>query len=239
MRARVLCEFATFILFVEALAAGLFALPASAGSITEKTKYEYYYASGQTALDIVMTMDRASPRIGRKEVWGMMDIDPDFEPVPASGPLCKYADMRINVSYTITIPAHKQENALSPKLRRQFQSFARFVKRHEEEHRQIYRRCFRDMRRAMLAVRGHADCETYLKTLYDIVDRHYQRCDASDNRIDDRDVPLVERQPLFRAALAQVETGQERRALEAAVSAGSGGANRRSNDPALPVFTRN
>lgn len=57
------------------------------------------------------------------------------------GGICRAADVDVHIHFTLTVPEASQRSRMSGQVRSAWDSFSRFIRNHEEHHRQSYIGC--------------------------------------------------------------------------------------------------
>ncbi len=103
------------------------------------TRYVNFAVAGNSALDILRSLDQRGPSAGGISGYGVthMVTEPNGSVIRTRAGC---AIREVNYQFTIKLPYHKNSRALPGKTAAAWSKFFRFVKVHEEMHRTIYMR---------------------------------------------------------------------------------------------------
>ena len=199
-----------------AMMLALLALPAGAPPAAAKIVYKHYAVRGETPAEIIIDIWRK--RRMRHGVFSIADIRTTLKPDGrvVRGKSCQIKDFDVTAEYTITLPRHVNERAMDRRTRRLFRAFVGSARKHELQHRAIYRGCLRRLVRAVRRMQPQTSCAATGQVIVRIAKLEGLRCRAEHMAFDKREFQKSKRLPLVRQALA------DKKALKAArLSAGN------------------
>lgn len=108
------------------------------GKTRQATKYTYYSIQGDTPVSIYATMIKRGPRVGGVKAYAktLAVSTPSVQII--QGKTCQIQAFALNFNFEISLPKLKNESAITGRTKAEWQSFARFLKIHEETHRAIW-----------------------------------------------------------------------------------------------------
>jgi predicted secreted Zn-dependent protease len=117
---------------------------AIAAGVTSSVTTRSYNVHGTTARALVRYMQ--SHAIAGDHGAAFANIRPryslDFETEQVGG-MCRADDVAVIIRFTLTLPVAVDRGRMSPRVRKAWDSFLAFARRHEEHHRQSYIGCAR------------------------------------------------------------------------------------------------
>jgi predicted secreted Zn-dependent protease len=184
------------------LAAISFVIPAKAAK-KFPTKYTYYLVSGSSAGEVHRQLVKRGPSLhGTRAYASTAIMNPrESRVLDSDGKTCRVRSYSFNTSFVINLPKLKNPAALNVSERGNWQTFHAFAKRHEEEHRTIWSRCWNSLNAQAIGLRAPT-CDGLHKKLDSLVKASFKACDARHQALDARDRSALKRQPFIRQAQA-------------------------------------
>jgi predicted secreted Zn-dependent protease len=140
------------------------------------TKYTYYLIAGQSADDLHSSMSQKGPHIYGGRAYASATVDPTVTlRTRQQGGICRIADFRVHMKFTIRLPKLKKSANLTSELRESFQQFYQSAKQHEETHRSIWLKCARETEVLARKVRA-GTCSEAEAMAYDLYHHIGQEC---------------------------------------------------------------
>lgn len=181
------------------LAAGILLLQASAVSAPRVTSSIIYFpVRGTTPSALYADVLRSAPRgqSGRAMATTQAKITQDA--TIRRGARCRLESYRLDVKITTRLPRLAENRRISPALRRTWNGFASYVRRHEARHKAIYLRCVRKIEAgARRAFNKAGSCRAAKSALQRMFRRGLARCEALHAGYDRREAGRIKRLPLI------------------------------------------
>jgi predicted secreted Zn-dependent protease len=186
-----------------AVATALFLLlfPSASAKPVTTTKYEYYTVSGRTATDVYNAMLQRGPHVNGDKAYAATAATTSQEGKLASGSMCTVQNYRVRIDFTIKLPKLAKPDALKGQARANWDSFAAFLKKHEETHREIWVGCAERLEAQIAAIRvkdcGEADAKANR-----LWDEMRTSCALKHDAFDTAEQKRLLKQPFVRLAFA-------------------------------------
>jgi predicted secreted Zn-dependent protease len=106
------------------------------------TKYTYYLINGNSANSLYNSMLHGGPSVNGNQAYAAakVKLNPSALFAPG-GRQCRVRDLDLGMSFVISLPKLNETAKLDQAVRRSFNEFYAFAKRHEETHRSIWLKC--------------------------------------------------------------------------------------------------
>jgi predicted secreted Zn-dependent protease len=106
------------------------------------TNYTHYLIAGESAEGIYRAMLRRGPHVGGAKAYASTRMEPTISAQTVEGTnSCRIGQFKINMTFTIQLPQLRKSANVNPTLRKSFNRFYEFAKKHEETHRAIWLKC--------------------------------------------------------------------------------------------------
>jgi predicted secreted Zn-dependent protease len=106
------------------------------------TNYTHYLIAGESAEGIYRAMLRRGPHVGGAKAYASTRMEPTILAQTEQGAnSCRISQFKINMTFTIQLPQLRKSAHVDPTLRKSFDRFYEFAKKHEETHRAIWLKC--------------------------------------------------------------------------------------------------
>ena len=181
------------------LLAGIVLLQASAVAAPRVTSSIIYFpVRGTTPSALYADVLRSGPRgkSGRAMATTQVKITQDAS--IRRGRRSRLESYRLDVKITTRLPRLAENSRISPALRRTWNGFAGYVRRHEARHKAIYLRCVRKIgASARRAFNRAGSCRGAKSALQRMFRRELARCEALHAAYDRREAGRIKRLPLI------------------------------------------
>jgi predicted secreted Zn-dependent protease len=181
------------------LAAVLGVTPVAAGPKVV-VSYQYYPVSGKTALELMRNLHLHGPTVAGAGAYATIQSAFSESGAVVQGKGCRVPRYTIGMSFTITLPVAQDLPEASPRVRKAWQSFYNFVKRHEETHKAIWVGCATAMQAQVRALSARS-CEVLQQRAAQIVARGQAQCRRKQDAFDRSERSRLKAQPLLQQAL--------------------------------------
>lgn len=180
----------------------LLCLASAADARPPVTKYKYYTIGGKTIESLYKEMIRRGPHVGGGKAYASTKMDPQVEALTASdGNSCHIASFAINMTFTINLPK-LQDSGVDPAVRKSFNNFLLFAKKHEERHRSIWLGCASEAEAQVRSIKA-ATCEQAEAKGLEIVQKMARVCDRRHAAFDSSEQKKLAKHPFIRAVMAR------------------------------------
>lgn len=173
------------------------ALPAMAKPVV-KTKYVYYTVSGFDASSLHDAMVRYGPHVNGENAYAATEVtggqDGLLEPGRNS---CAIRNYVVTLDFTLRLPRLKKGAKLSSDIARRWSTFEKFVRDHEERHRQIWIACAADLERSVKSIRARS-CDRTRVLAQRAMDKAWEACGRKHDAFD-----AAQRHPLMKQPFIQ------------------------------------
>jgi predicted secreted Zn-dependent protease len=106
------------------------------------TNYTHYLIAGESAEGLYRAMLRRGPHVGGAKAYASTRMEPTISAQTEQGTnSCRISQFKINMTFTIQLPQLRKSANVDPSLRKSFDRFYEFAKKHEETHRAIWLKC--------------------------------------------------------------------------------------------------
>ncbi len=167
------------------VAATALALPVQAASLSKT--YAYFSVRGHTAEQIERDMARRGPRVGGSQYGhpgaAQLKFNGKIDYVESNG-RCSVKDARFHVKARISLPRWRDRKRSDRDLVFVWDTLARDIKRHEEQHVIIAKNHARKVERAIMGLRPAKDCKVLERKAGEITDRILEEHDRAQARFD-------------------------------------------------------
>jgi predicted secreted Zn-dependent protease len=196
-----------------AILAALAVCLAPAAGAKPLTNYVHYLVAGNSAQGLFESMISNGPRVGAGKAYASTRMDPNVSASTVqAGGQCRVASFKMNMTFTIRLPQLANDQNIEPTLRRSFERFYHFAKRHEENHRTIWLQCAAEAEALATGVEAGTCSEAEARSLK-IVEEVSKRCDKRHSDFDAADQKQLSRHPFMRQALFRLRTAPQEAAL--------------------------
>jgi predicted secreted Zn-dependent protease len=200
-----------------AVVAAVFAaalLPVLSSSFAEakpKTIYKNYTIAGDTAGEVLVSMIKRGPSVGGVKAYAttLADFSQRGELV-GNAQSCRVRTYQFVGNFTITTPRLKNEQALKGSSRAAWETFEKFLKRHEETHRAIWLQCGAAHEAQVRKLSG-PNCRAVEAKARKLWEKTRNACRRKHEAFDSAEQRALMRQPLVRLALSANAVEPKRR----------------------------
>ncbi len=164
------------------------------------TRYVHYSVDGKSAPEILKSLHKQGP-----VVRGLTAYATTYAEYSQTGDMiktaksCKVRTFGYNMAFTIKLPKHRNEKSLTGKTLVAWSGFTKFVKAHEEIHRQIWLNCAKDHARTVATLSGKS-CDAVEAKAESIWRKNRAACDKRHVAFDESERKVLARQSLIRLA---------------------------------------
>jgi predicted secreted Zn-dependent protease len=173
------------------------ALPATAKPVV-KTRYVYYTIAGFDASSLHDAMVRYGPHVNGENAYAATEVtggqDGVLEPGRNS---CAIRNYVVTLDFTLRLPRLKKGVKLSPDVARRWSTFDKFVREHEERHRQIWIACAADLERSVKSIKARS-CDRTRVLAQRAMDKAWEACGKKHDAFD-----VAQRHPLMKQPFIQ------------------------------------
>jgi len=165
------------------IAAMLFAAAGNAHA-AENSAVVTYPAKGNSARAIYEDIKKNAPRVAPNATFAFTAIaTKTVKAHKVDGSGCSYRTFNTSVIFNFVVPQHAGTNPLAKSLAKKWGSFVEYLKKHEEGHRDIWRRCIAEYDQTALTLKG-ADCGALDVQREQMFTALKRRCVAQDEAYD-------------------------------------------------------
>jgi predicted secreted Zn-dependent protease len=189
LRALTLAAFAACILFT------------GQAEAKSSTTYKTYTIAGDTAGEVLISMIRRGPTVGGVKAYAttLADFRQRGDMI-GNRNSCKVRKYDFDGKFVITLPALKNERALTGQSRQAWEQFSVFLKRHEETHRAMWEQCSAEHIAAVKRISAKT-CSAVERKARELWNQTRERCRKRHDRFDAAEQQALFRQPLVRMAI--------------------------------------
>jgi predicted secreted Zn-dependent protease len=180
----------------------LLAIPSLAGSSKKSpTRYIHYGIAGTTAPEILASLHRLGPT-----VYGVNAYASTYAEYSQKGDMlktaksCKIKNFNYSMNFVVKLPKLKNEGALKGRTAAAWNGFEKFVRAHEDTHRQIWMNCAQKHANS-IAKLAAPTCEQVTAQASKLWEKDRAACNARHAAFDASERRHLARQPLIRMAL--------------------------------------
>lgn len=182
-------------------AAGLAVAPGASAKPKSATGYAFYTISGSTAGELLRQMAARGPSVEGLDAYAITQSTLSHTGnLVASGGRCRLQGYRISLDFEITIPRASGLASMSPKVRAAWNTFAAFVKRHEETHRSIWMTCARSLEARIKSMTA-GSCDVLDSKVNSALNSAVSACRRKHAAFDRSQRAPLKAQPLVRLAI--------------------------------------
>jgi len=190
-----------------ALALVAFSGPAAAKPVVN-TKYVYYPVSGTDAVSLHEAMVRRGPHVDGENAYAATEVTASQDGLlEQAGASCRVRSYELTLDFKIRLPKLKASGKLSPDVRKRWTAFERFVRKHEDMHRQIWIGCATDLEQKVRTIRTR-DCDRASAQAQAAMDKAWAACGKKHDAFD-----AAQRHPLMRQPFIQSVAGSASRTV--------------------------
>lgn len=182
------------------LGLGLTMPAAVQASPLQTTKYVYYPVSGNSAVDVYAAMLRSGPHVDGAKAYAATTATTSQDGNLQQGSSCQIGNYRLRIEFTIKLPKLSSGAHLAASEMSRWQSFAAFVKRHEETHRSIWLACAQNLESQVKAIHAK-NCSDASRQAAALWDKMRASCSAKHNAFDAAQAKVLLRQPFVAMVL--------------------------------------
>jgi predicted secreted Zn-dependent protease len=184
---------------VLALAAALAAGPAAEARPKSTLKITYYTISGSNEHSLDEQMARLGPSHRGGKAYATLSVNPTFKGRLTEGKYCGLRNFAVNAKFVMTLPRLAPGTRLSKATKSRWRSFAAFVRRHEERHRDIWLSCLARAEARALEQRI-GNCRQLDAMVDNIFKEEWAHCEQRHDAFDASEQARLKKQPLIVAA---------------------------------------
>jgi predicted secreted Zn-dependent protease len=176
-----------------------------------RTIYKTYTIAGNTAGEVLVSMIRRGPTVGGVKAYAttLADFSQRGEMV-SNAKSCRVRSYQFIGKFTITTPRLQNERALQGSSRAAWETFSRFLKRHEETHRALWLQCGAAHEAQALKLTG-PNCRVVEAKARKLWEKTRNACRRKHEAFDAAEQRALLRQPLVRQAIATNAVAPKRR----------------------------
>jgi predicted secreted Zn-dependent protease len=182
------------------LGLGLTLPPAAQAAPLQTTKYVYYPVSGNSAADVYAAMLRSGPHVDGAKAYAATTATTSQDGNLQQGSSCQIDNYRLRIEFTIKLPKLSPGSHLAGGEMSRWQSFAAFVKRHEETHRSIWLACAQSLENQVRTIKAK-NCSDASRQAAALWDRMRVSCSAKHNAFDAAQARVLLKQPFVAMVL--------------------------------------
>jgi predicted secreted Zn-dependent protease len=165
------------------------------------TSYVHYLVTGESAQSLFESMLSNGPRVGGGKAYASTRMDPNVKAsTVAAGGQCRVDHFKMEMTFTIRLPQLENDRNVAPALRRSFERFYEFARRHEEKHRTIWLECAAEAEAMATGVTAGSCTEAEARSLK-IVEEVSKRCDQRHAAFDAGEQKQLSKHPFMKQAL--------------------------------------
>ncbi len=164
-----------------------------------KTKYAYYTISGTSARNLYQQMISRGPHVGGERALAATTMKTRQTGELGGKSTCQVKNYRLSLDFTIRLPKVRNETALSPRLRKNWRAFYKFIRRHEQRHRAIWIGCTTSIERQVRKLRAK-DCRQLDTIVTGYIKKASKACEKKHSVFDTAEQKRLARHPLVAAA---------------------------------------
>jgi predicted secreted Zn-dependent protease len=166
------------------LIALVFLASAANAAETRKPKFIYYPVHGATAKDIRADIVENGPKIGGGSAFSFtIPAIKITKKTVASKGQCRYRNYRIASVYSFVLPKLQPVKGLPKQTRANWNSFAAYLRTHENLHREIWLKCLSEFESEAKALDA-SDCASLEKDTARAFESKKRACLEEDKRLD-------------------------------------------------------
>jgi predicted secreted Zn-dependent protease len=171
---------------------------ASQAAAEEPTRYEYYLVMGDTPQRLFASMLTNGPQVSGGRAYASARMERHIETrTERIGHRCRIAALKISMTFTIRLPQLNPDQTITPSVRKSFDRFYTFAKRHEETHRAIWLQCAAEAEALASSVAAATCAEAEAQSL-ELVDSAAMRCNRRHAEFDATEQKLLKQHPFIR-----------------------------------------
>ena len=163
------------------------------------TKYTYYKVDGSSARHLYQQMISRGPHVSGERALAATSAETRQRGEFVSGSRCRVKNYQISIDFTMRLPKVANERKMSKRLRVHWRKFSKFVRRHEERHKQIWIGCAREVERRVRSIRAK-NCTTADREANHIFKSVAAACEKKHDAFDRSEQKRLSRNPLIVAA---------------------------------------
>jgi predicted secreted Zn-dependent protease len=171
-------------------------MPARAGSITN---YSHYLVSGESVATLYQSMIKRGPHVGKGKAFASARMEPKVSATTAaSRNSCRINRFELHMNFTIFLPRLDRFARISENVRRSFNRFYQFAKKHEETHRAIWLKCAAETEAVVRNVKAASCLEAEAEALK-LVEKMASQCDVQHATFDISERARLANHPFMQA----------------------------------------
>jgi predicted secreted Zn-dependent protease len=176
-------------------------LSSSLAEAKPKTVYKNYTIAGNNAGEVLVSMIRRGPVVGGVKAYAttLADFSQRGDMV-GNAQTCRVKSYQFIGNFTITTPRLKNERALQGSSRAAWETFSKFLTRHEETHRAIWLQCGAAHEAQVRKLSG-PNCRVVEAKARKLWEKTRNACRRKHEAFDAAEQRALMRQPLVRLAL--------------------------------------
>jgi predicted secreted Zn-dependent protease len=168
----------------------------------QTTKYTYYAIQGNTPVSIYATMIKRGPRVGGVKAYAKTLAVSTPSVIIAQGKTCKVQNFSLNFNFDINLPKLQNAGAITGRTKAEWQSFASFLKTHEETHRKIWL-AYGSAFEAKVARLKAASCADMATKIINLREQMAASCNKEQEAFDSAQQRVLLQQPFVKLVLSQ------------------------------------
>jgi predicted secreted Zn-dependent protease len=175
--------------------------PCMAASKKNPTRYVHYGVAGLTAPEILASLNRLGPR-----VYGVSAYASTYAEYSQKGDMlktaksCKINNFDYRMNFIVKLPKLSNKGALTGRTAAAWNGFEKFVRTHEDTHRQIWMNCAQKHASSIANLSG-ATCDQVSAQAKKLWEKDRAACNKRHAAFDASERSRLARQPLIRMAL--------------------------------------
>jgi predicted secreted Zn-dependent protease len=174
-------------------------VPEASAKPKVSTKYTYYNINGGSARNLYQQMISRGPHVSGERALAATSAETRQRGEFVSGSSCRVKNYEISINFTMRLPKVANERKMPKRLRAHWRKFYKFVRRHEERHKQIWVACARDVERRVRAIRARS-CSAADREANRIFKTVAAACEKKHDAFDRAEQKRLSRNPLIVAA---------------------------------------
>jgi predicted secreted Zn-dependent protease len=169
----------------------------------EKSSVAYYPVTGSNAAAVYANIKQSSPKIARNSTFAFTLIATKTDKKMAESENgCHYTSFATSAAYVFHLPQHVKSASLPKATLAKWKNFVAYLHVHEEGHRTIWRRCFKDYDAEALTLTA-GSCDKLDAAREKLFTRIKRGCIAEDEAYDVVFRKEVQKEPFIAEALKQ------------------------------------
>ena len=165
------------------------------------TKFKSYSVPGSSAQQLFSHMSRYGPHANGSPALATTAASFSHSAKLDEKRSCRLRDYTVNMSFVITLPKARNQNAMSKPLRKRWKQFASHARWHELQHKAIWIGCAKKIERKVRQIGRQSSCEVAWSKARNIANAELARCDQLHAAFDNKESTRAASLPLIKQAL--------------------------------------